>query len=507
MKRKFVGETTAYLFSETKEVFLVYIDKPVTEKKILKKLQNKGEQHKIVVSQALEMSLKFGEIGNILVKSKLFPDNSWYKVMNLSSSYNIYQILSESSNIVKGEVMGTTFECSFETPDECYLVSREMKDWEIGIEEMRRSFSVSLGKKTKKLVPGYRYDTEEKSLIYLGKFCSRREDKNSKFSTLVTPTDYVYLFTDWEDWIEKNFTSVSEVIMNGYLKKESDDLELGIVPIEISYKSRSLVEVGKVLEPGPTDENFSRYYGKILENTSKVRKWVISDDGGPFEDYGKFIFDVLSINKNLSDYDSYFEVINQYLYLVIEYVLERYETTNKEEIKKFIYQLIYYHDSNNYKEDYYSQLFKIIDIDRYIDQAVSVWSPGLRNVDFEVFSRTGFKSKIIRCNLRTEASYKDPGLVNIVNIGKSIGSKEIARVVVNIINLIKTGEKDVNGVSSFKTNIGTARNPLVYYNISISTAAILDNAGDLDLNTVKRGLMESDIRKVLIQYDCNSVIE
>lgn len=179
---KLVSELNAYFISRAPEspVWLASCEKKNYETAVTKNIPSTCP---IKISMASnEFSLRFskdisGEV-NVFIKSSNFPSkDNWYILKNFISKtdpfnyqYRVGSIISQC-DMKKGQASGI-FSAAFSdcNPSEVYMVSKEMEEYNIFFEEMKRQLNLTIYKKTKKRIPGHRYDTQNETLVFLGTF-------------------------------------------------------------------------------------------------------------------------------------------------------------------------------------------------------------------------------------------------------------------------------------------------------------------------------------------------
>lgn len=160
-----------------------------------------------------KFKIKFSEDLVPQVKHKDLPGGEWYRVRNIVFDDHICDEVfrKELGKMITaaGSLDGSEkiFEVAFseEYPGKVRLVTDTSEDYSECFNEMNRRLNCKLYKKTKKWIPGHRYDTDYCTYYYLGDFYCNRE--NSYNSVYKRSTDTVPLVI--EDIGDCN--SISEV--------------------------------------------------------------------------------------------------------------------------------------------------------------------------------------------------------------------------------------------------------------------------------------------------------
>lgn len=278
------SDLVAFITNE-KEVYLSkFIKKSEDKKKFnLLKLIGPAVEIKIDVNS---FNLKLSPDLSVFIKSDLFPEKeNYYKLMNFYSS-GLGEILTQVDND-KGDFLDNIFEAVFSDDNEfsVFFVNKNMSQYEECSEELRRRLNCELYKKTKKWIPGHRYDSLTKTIYYLGEVKSRKGGNSlTKFlegDDMVTAYLYVEKLTT-----EK---TISDVI---------NSMKFGDDSIKVSLKQISMVDSGEVLEND--FKNFQDYWDILIENTIKSER-RINKYGNVSYNCIENIFSILSYQSNTKD--------------------------------------------------------------------------------------------------------------------------------------------------------------------------------------------------------------
>lgn len=184
---RLVTELDAFVYLTEKKVLLVPAEKVSTKKRSLtiSGLCNKEKPLDVALSTN-EFEIKFSDSLVPLIRNKELPGGKdvWYELINYVY-YNDYPYENyyrkEISKLLKqdGIFQGLSgFEAVFsdEYPGKVKLLRDGMDEYDNCFSEMTRRLNCSLYKKTKKWIPGHRYDSENRTYYYLGSYYSNREN-------------------------------------------------------------------------------------------------------------------------------------------------------------------------------------------------------------------------------------------------------------------------------------------------------------------------------------------
>lgn len=104
------------------------------------------------------------------LRFEVLHEGAWKVVMNLVGTEYSGFILTQAS-VEKGVLSGT-FEaivCPL-YPGKVFFVSQDMEEYDSCFDEMTRAFNVGMFKKTRKWIPGHRYDSAKVTYYYLGEY-------------------------------------------------------------------------------------------------------------------------------------------------------------------------------------------------------------------------------------------------------------------------------------------------------------------------------------------------
>lgn len=469
---------------------LVYLCSP--EKKsyksaILKKIYGNTLTVNELTIENNQFNLKIDKNLRVYVKCKEFPDpNYFYEVKNFSkiNDYcdipNIGSIISQVNGINFGIFPDNIiFEAAFseEKPEEVIFINDSMPEYKEAFEEMKRRLNCSLYKKTKKWIPGHRYDSLTDTFYYLGEFLSRKkEEYNSTFITDEKEMPIVHLVV--KD-VDKNSKKISDIFKTKVFGKEFND-------IIVLDKLPSCVDSGEVLENDVID--IRDYWDNLVDNSYNRYKEV-NEFGLISFDNQKYIFDIFcyqSIGK--LGYENLSEIVRDRIEDVIEVGLTNFKISNtnfksdkSSLLSEYSTRII---DGNIDRVNYYKNLFDNLQIDKKIfDKVINLDVDSLLN-NIDTYIKYGGIHKYFNKNTRTLVSRQREKSTNykldLITINELLsGFDDLKDLIINIINNARNNYGIGVTVMS-DVNVGTKKSPKIYTNIFLSILDIIKYYGGID---------------------------
>ncbi|MBP3732095.1 MAG: hypothetical protein J6I84_02495 [Bacilli bacterium] len=248
---RLTSEIIAYFPIGTKKVYLSAVEKKQYQSEVLKLIGNEVCEEVRLYENSFKLMI--GENLSIYAKCSEFPVDDWYEIPNfhLPELSKIIAQVDIGHGIINGE-----YEACFSDNQlgKVSFVCPEMLEYKSYFEEMKRRINCEMCKKTKKWVPGHRYDTITSSVYYLCPVLSRRKDElNSEFKSSESDMSEVFLYVE---------------SLNDDEKKISDILRgRGMGEIKIGYTKSSMVDSGVALEDDFSGD-IQDYWKDIFKNTS-----------------------------------------------------------------------------------------------------------------------------------------------------------------------------------------------------------------------------------------------
>lgn len=519
-------ESENYEVSNFKCVGTIFITLP-DKKQHLSFLNRKIKSNYVTSPFKIELEnerieVRLGEDSNLYVKSDSFLNKeNYYLLGNWVGSIIIedeYTSIDKSKEICN---LLTQLKCDNGKFDDIFefifsddvigavnVVSSNMKEYRPSLNEMRRILNCEVLKKTRKWVPGHRYDSEKGTIYYLGEFLSRKSSKltNTEYLSdkdMVPVHLYVEDLLDTEKTVTdvlKNRLFISDSNLGESILENFDDNNF----IKAVYSISSMVDSGEVLVNDLTDEFDIRdcwpnmIKGILDKSTLKTNSGEIYYDNSivfsfdPFTLYSK---DKLDPKYNEEAINLINEIVNNIIRLSIYnyYNVNLYRSDlnfgsvfkdrsleeNIESIKKIIfnYSIVDY-NSNRY--NFFIDLFNNLELD--IDKIIStnysefkdIIYPKLNSDKDYYFKYYELIGELSRNNfysyLRDQSakySYKKVTLTDLFNFG------ELRDLIIKLS--VYAMNNYGYGVSKFSVHeIGTVSKPMSFVEIEITLQDIIN---------------------------------
>ena len=249
------------MFENTGDGNKVYIASP--EKKQYEVAVSKlcGNIYDKKTIENTDFEVKIGvlnDLPEIYIKTSQLPTLDWTAVANFYGP-SVWSILSQCSS--DHGVLEGNFKISFTESDlkVVSLVSQDMKEYVEADNEMTRRLRCEIGKKTKTLKPGHRYDLPKETRYYLCPIVSRKlnncaSDFQDDATTLKT-VGYIYT-----NLISDKDNSISDVLKSRKFGIEPEDLKVAIA------EGTSWIDGGQKLTDDFTG-NIKDYWEPVVDNT------------------------------------------------------------------------------------------------------------------------------------------------------------------------------------------------------------------------------------------------
>lgn len=237
----------------------------------------------VINDEDCKFQIKIDDKFNIFIKYKGFPEkDEWYLVENTYfDSMYFGEIFTQVENN-KGNFDNKYFEAVFSDKfiDKVFFINDEMNVYNSAFQEFRRRINCQLCKKTKKWIPGHRYDSEKSTYYYLGEFVTRLNEDG--------------LFLD-DSSVRTVHLVVSEIDKSD--KSISDVIKRGVKNFTMLDSLPSMVDSGKVLEDDGI-QDIQVYWDEMIQNT-------LSNIGSEKNQYGfvryngtaRHLFNIFSIQS------------------------------------------------------------------------------------------------------------------------------------------------------------------------------------------------------------------
>lgn len=505
-----VENKVVYLASPEKKTYRAAVSKLVGP---CKEIQSSLNEFELKIQRT-----DYDEDPRVFIRnSEVLPDDDWYVVGNFYSPHLLDFFLELNSE--KGVFAGETFEAVFSEsdPNQVSFVSPGMPGYKKCLEEMRRRISCDSGKKTRKWIPGHRYDTMTGTYIYLAPVQSRRSAPNdSKFlDDASTVQAYLYVSD-----IDKSKKTISEVLKSGVYGDGEYD-------IKVSYTMPSAVDSGKILDD---DYTAIEDYWPMMLDAAKKSATKIEEFGCERLIKIKKVFDVFCYQspKNLGYKKEIVDVFRPILSEALDSILlscwdlprARKDLivsstasieANVKALEKSLY--LYTEDINTQRTDYYTEMFRVlgIDIAKEIEKRAVAWNTKDMLTDFDTFKKYSFyfdtrvAQGAITSRQRVDST---PYKLDVVSIENIFGAGELTESLKSLVNF--TRENCGLGVSRFISyNNGTKKDPKEYVSIEISLNDLVKWCGGEEKmsDRLKKAILDKKFTRIFIAIDKNREVE
>ena len=498
MKTILVNDVLAYIVMGRKEVFLSAFGDKKQNVQVKKEIDKPFSELVLGGNEfRLRLSVKPDYEGvSAYVMSPKFPNpEEWYKVKNYLEESS-YQVLSEVENDNGEFPEDIVFEAGFVNNSVAFLCSK-MSNYKAAMDEMTRRFYIEVGKKTKKWIPGHRYDCAEGTYYYLGKYLSKKKEEfNSTFYNTHEELKEVYIYAKSLGNGEKK---ISEVFRNGKYGKD--------LFVFWNENFPSCVDSGVAL----TDDNPS-----LHDLWPEMFKNATPDTITP--DNLKTLFDTLCY-QSYSDALDYPRELTTEVKGIIKVLIKNVifnnwniERTRKdreigdkvdkkdniERIKSLLLNSI--GDGNILSRYYYEGLFKALSIN--LDDEIEDWLKGWKESDlstnFDTFT-SNIQYFLKRIDIKGITSTQRTG-DKIVKISDLFGKEELGVALIDLVNHATNNFGE--GVSDFNA---------VKINRTMNSYACTITLEDLikfrNTEELREDILRYKFSKIIVYFDKDQVIE
>ena len=333
------------------------------------------------------------EIGmKLLIQSAEFPNpQGWYHLINFYPKH-LGSILKQCSFVREtGEFIGTFSPITSPSSDlieYSSLASESMKEYDCYIEETIRTLNCDINKKTKKWIPGHRYDSQIETRFLICKTKIRKTEETFP----ETPELDAWIYTH----SIKEEKTISEILNTRVFGKDPQDLKI-MTTIPSGY-----VESGEVLK-NDYSNNIDDYLDVILE---KTKDYYFSDlyKTSSYIYYCLIPYFLVQNTTNIKFKENLLYFIqtlgNQCLYNLYDRdgVMIHFGAGNDRKLGKdrtdidnrnSLIDLIYFRipDKNINKIQYYSSLFDHfgININNVCEDLIKSWNPSELKKDLDTY--------------------------------------------------------------------------------------------------------------------------
>lgn len=477
---RLISELDALIYSEDKCVVLISGQKKSEESKATVGVGKKWITPNKVALTSNEFDIRFAPDLSIQIQHEDFPDREWYTLKNII--YNspscsddlkyrkyVYEIIDSCGLNPTGK-----FEAAFsdDFPGRVKLVSEDVGgEYESCFDEMTRRMNCSLYKKTKKWIPGHRYDNEHRTFFYLGCVSSRKG--NSIESTFHSSSNMTEAHLVIEDI--KGCNSISDVFKTRTFGNGENFIT--VIP-----KPLLMVDSGEAIKNDVSD--ISQLWDDMVDKAvaDKVSFRYLMDIF-TYQSPGNVVYSVSSHVK---------DIITEILKSELEKCSIRYWDNKKSTWNgstlgqvsqsgmsdaSLLWHLFSHdiaEDPNLKRSEFNHDLLQAmgIDVGNICSYVVDNFDPNRIRTDFEYYADNIELYLSKRGNLGvtmiTRADKKADSLKSTFNDGALA-----AKLVSMCTNAISTFGKGIKNF--YLVNRGSVRYPNFYYNIEISYRDIIDS--------------------------------
>ena len=472
-----VNDLIAYIVIGRKELYLAIFNDKKENGKVKRKISMPVE---ILRLPENKFSLEFQPLDfavETYISSPFLPTPDKYLVRNFDQSTAI-RLLCEAKH--DKAVFDSKFEACFTGDDneKVTFISEEQESYQEVFDEMVRRFFAKSGKKTRKWIPGHRYDNTEKTYYYLGEFLSRKKDvENSVFYNTEDELTIVHFYI--ENLGEEK--TIEEVFKNRHLGKGPGDIKVifGNLP--------GCIDSGQKLEPGEEVSLRSLYPG----NKNLLEALCFLSPGDSLDFQPDTIDEVRELVR---------EGLRECLYKSWGIKIKE---KNPENLIELFLENLAEQDLNICSKTYHQGLFRALGIILQ-DETIRVlrdWSEDNLSRTFEDFIENVeyFKK---RQSLLSSTSYQREG-DPIVKIENLYGKDELTNSLISLINYARSNFGE--GVSDYRViKVGKDKNNIV---CRIDCKDLLEYLGENISENLKKEILENKFTKLTIYFNENTTIQ
>ena len=526
---RLVTDLVAFLPSSSKEksVLLSAPEKKSYELAVTRQIEG---YYDTIHMDENKFELKINKNGILEIKSKQLPESeSWYQIKNCETDVLIYKLITQL-NVNKGSFDSYEFMAVFneDFPSDVEFICSEMEEYRQCYEEMRRRTCCEIYSKTKKWIPGHRYDSIKNTYYYLAKVNSTRENETYSSFKAESPTVVYLVVTN----LKENEKTVSDVLKNRAIGNEKDD-------IQILYSIPSMVDSGEELKDDFT--GIEEYWKYLTQNT--VMAYKTKQPFGYDEINTKkvrFLFDTISLYNDSSKYDGNYMVepditVKELLSditkeLVFDCILKYWNLPSfREDLQigdsktidkniKSLHKLFfsnYIEDPNSLKFDYYENLYgqMNVNIEDIINDELIGWSENIVYSDFDNYLKYIFYTeKRNKSNHVSQQRVKSTNYKLTISTLKDIfGEGPLRESLLKLINY--SNHNYGKGVSAYEIiSVGTKKEPKDFISCVITVDDLLkfqkgEKGEEIIPENLKYDILTNRFHKLSITYDLGGEIE
>ena len=433
---KLVTDLVAFVVIGKEQLYLAILNDKKEISKVKKRIGSSVYETKISSNNFnLRLDINsYGEVEAFISNNEKLPKKTEeYKVMNFDES-TASKLLLEGKNDHGLFVESVEVCFSGEHNELVSFVSKDMPSYQLTVDEMIRSFFLESGKKTKKWIPGNRYDNADTTFYYLGTFLSRKESPStSDFHNTSDQLTPVGLYVNQL----KGEKSIDEVLKTRYFSVKDDDDGIKV----IWGNKPSCTDSGKYLE-NDTPITLSSWYLDIINNIPEkathsseifaLLNYLSEDDSLEYStELSILVRDIVRDCLKKTIYDNW----NLYKAIADEEIGDKYKSSDNEKklIKLFIDSI---KDSNTYKDTYYTNFFISlnIDLEKLSSEVIQNWNEAELSYTFEDYLKNieYFSLRYSTVDLSTSFQGSNDTIITIEDLFGN--DTELAKSLLQIVN-------------------------------------------------------------------------
>lgn len=461
----------------------------------------------------------------VFIKSSILPENDWYKLKNYDVSTLIDVFTSVKNNC--GDFGEETFEAVFQLDNSLVsFTNASMRGYQECVEEFKRRINCELNPKTKKLIPGHRYDTPEETRIFLCSIKTRKvKENNSEFTKLESDCQSGYLYINATP---EGIHTVSEALKQGVLESSIESMEKVTTKpvIKVSRSMGAMSEGGEVLIDDYTGE-ISDYWEEMVHNSLSLVESNVNVDTSN-----------IAISSSLNTMSLFSSKNNEHTQLLMKEIVDciitqtlgiywdrlgtssysigytMSEDENINNCRTLMDSVI--KDTNINKLAYYKDMFKHyqLDVKESIKEKIKTWSEETKTftTDFKKFVKNEdyfyLRQSEIDWTFRQRVNSTNYKL-DVRTLASKLGeSSELKDTIIALANYAKTSTG--RGVKEYFTyNVGTKKDPKIYIKQTITLKDIINFKKGIEnmSESLKDEIMSKGFISCFLEYDLNGVLE
>lgn len=456
---------------------------------------------------------------DIYVKSNELPNpEDWYKVENIHES-SIGSIITQAD--IKDGLIEGNFEAIFsnveEAVDKISFISPKMKEYGKCLEETQRVLNCEIFSKTKKYIPGHRYDSISETRYYLCPVLTSKENLG-RTELIEDPEQYkqAYLYVNNID--TETEKTVSDILKSRPFGNSDNSIKIG-------FNSPLMVDSGELLG-NDFSGNVQDYWDYFIDNTIDSQKATlpfgytyINDISQLLNIFTCFSENHIEIRKDWKDrlipilIESLRYVIclgwenPVYKYVNISLQKNNSIEENTENLYKILVHKLTQKDPNILKSIFYEQLLNTIGIDikALAIEVLSEWDINKLINSFEDFLKYSFYFELrnnVTINTTRQKTAIDVADVN--TLAKLYGESELTKIIRQLIEYAK--DNLGQGVDEFTSvNLGTKKSPIKYITCRITLENLYKYLNGKFSKELQDNIMNFRFTSIVIVFDDSKI--